>query len=216
MQIKFGLGAGNDIGRIDPGALYWRVNYIKDMNTQAFSAGLVGLNASIQPERLAGGPVNSYRDVGVDGWYEYLGNGRHNFAAYGSFIREDQTRGDLVANQAADNLNGRLYELRINASYYYDQTYGLTIGRFATRGTPDATLYSFSATGGPETSGTILQIDWTPWGKATSWGRPFANARIGLQYTMYDKFDGAGTNYDGNGRNASDNNTLFLFLWLAM
>src|SRR5882757_730709 len=59
MQVKFGLGAGNDIGRVDPGALYWRLNYIKDMNTQAFSAGLIGLNASIQPERLDGGPVNS-------------------------------------------------------------------------------------------------------------------------------------------------------------
>jgi hypothetical protein len=212
MQIKFGLGAGNDIGRIDPGAIYWRLDYIKDMNTQAFSAGLVGLDVSNQPERLAGGPVNRYRDVGLDASYEYLGSGLHNFAAYTSFIREDQTRGDLLA----DNLSGRLSEFRLNASYYYDQTYGVTVGRFATRGTPDATLYSFSATGSPDTSGTVLQVDWTPWGKEKSWGRPFANARVGLQYTMYDEFDGASNNYDGSGRNASDNNTLFLFLWMAM
>jgi len=34
--------------------------------------------------------------------------------------------------------------------------------------------------------------------------------------TIYDKFDGASSNYDGAGRNASDNNTLFLFLWAAI
>jgi len=215
MQVKFGLGAGNDIGRVDPGALYWRLNYIKDMNTQAFSAGLIGLNASIQPERLDGGPVNSFRDVGLDAWYEYLGDGRHNFAAYASYIREDQTRGDLFP-AGADNLSGRLYELRLNASYYYEHTYGVTVGRFSTHGAPDATLYSFSATGSPDTSGTVLQVDWTPWGKDKSWARPYANVRVGLQYTIYDKFDGASSNYDGTGRNASDNNTLYLFLWAAI
>jgi hypothetical protein len=213
MQIKFGLGAGNDIGRVDD-SIYWRLNYIKDLNTQAFSAGLVGFNASIQPERIDGGPVNRFRDVGVDAWYEYLGNGLHNFAAYASFIREDQTRGDLFANMAADNLHGRLYEFRLNTSYYYQHTYGATIGRFSTRGTPDATLYG--PTGSPDTSGTVVQIDWTPWGKENSWGRPYANARLGLQYTIYDKFDGASSNYDGAGRNASDNNTLYLFLWMAI
>jgi hypothetical protein len=216
MQIKFGLGAGNDIGRVDPGSVYWRLNYLKDMNTQAFSAGLVGFNASLQPERIDGGPVNSYRDVGIDASYQYIGKGRHSFAAYTSFIREDQTRGDLLANGGADNLSGRLYEFRLNGSYYYDQTYGLTVGRFSTRGTPDATRYSFSATGSPDTSGTVFQIDWTPWGKAASWARPYANARLGLQYTVYDRFDGSGTNYDGSGRNAGDNNTLFMFFWLAI
>jgi hypothetical protein len=30
----------------------------------------------------------------------------------------------------------------------------------------------------------------------------------------YDRFNGAGHNYDGFGRNASDNNTLFLLAWL--
>jgi hypothetical protein len=30
------------------------------------------------------------------------------------------------------------------------------------------------------------------------------------------KFDGASSNYDGNGRNASDNNTLYLLVWAAI
>jgi len=215
MQIKFGLGAGNDIGRIDD-SIYWRLAYLKDMNTQAFSAGLFGFNLSNQPERIDGGPVNRYRDIGADAWYEFLGTGRHNVAAYTSYVREDQTRNDLFANGGASGLTGRLYDFRFNASYYYEQTYGLTIGRFSRRGTPDPVLYSFSATGSPDTAGTIIQVDFTPFGKADSWGRPFANVRVGLQYTIYDKFDGASSNYDGAGRNASDNNTLYLFVWGAI
>ena len=31
---------------------------------------------------------------------------------------------------------------------------------------------------------------------------------------MYNKFNGASDNYDGAGRNASDNNTLYLLSWI--
>jgi hypothetical protein len=213
MQVKLGLGAGNDIGRVDD-SIYYRLAYLQDMNTQAFSVGLVGFDLSRQPERIDGGPVNRYRDIGFDGWYEFLGTGRHNFAAYASYVREDQTLADELANARAGNLNGRLYDLRLNGSYYYEQTYGFTIGRFSKHGTQDPVLYAPTAS--PDTSGTILQVDYTPFGKADSWGRPFANLRVGLQYTIYDKYNGASTNWDGAGRNASDNNTLYLFLWLAI
>jgi hypothetical protein len=36
-----------------------------------------------------------------------------------------------------------------------------------------------------------------------------------MQYTAYNKFNGGGSNYDGLGRNASDNNALYLLLWFA-
>jgi len=41
--------------------------------------------------------------------------------------------------------------------------------------------------------------------------------RLGAQYVMYQKFNGASQNYDVavNGRSAKDNNTLHLYLWLA-
>jgi hypothetical protein len=216
MQVKLGLGAGGDIGRVDD-SIYWRLAYLQDLNTQAYSVGLFGFNLSRQPERIDGGPVNRYRDIGADAWYEFLGTGRHNIAGYLSYVREDQTLADEFANARSSNLTGRLYDFRLNASYYYDQTYGFNVGRFSRRGTTDALQYSgFSANNSPDTSGTILQIDYTPFGKADSWGRPFANVRFGLQYWIYDKFDGASNNYDGAGRNASDNNTVYLFLWAAI
>ncbi len=52
-----------------------------------------------------------------------------------------------------------------------------------------------------------------PFGKEDSFWRPFINAKVGLQYTIYTQFNGSSTNYDGLGHNASDNNTLFLFIW---
>jgi len=39
--------------------------------------------------------------------------------------------------------------------------------------------------------------------------------RLGLQYIYYTLFDGAARNYDGAGRNAHDNNTLYGYVWVA-
>ena len=44
---------------------------------------------------------------------------------------------------------------------------------------------------------------------------PWANLKLGIQYTAYTQFNGGSKNYDGFGRNAGDNNTLFLFAWMA-
>jgi hypothetical protein len=38
--------------------------------------------------------------------------------------------------------------------------------------------------------------------------------RISLQYIIYNKFNGAHSNYDGFGRNASDNNMLYALAWV--
>jgi hypothetical protein len=54
-----------------------------------------------------------------------------------------------------------------------------------------------------------------PLGKLHSWGRPWVNLRIGLQYTGYLRFNGGASNYDGFGGSASQNNSLFLFSWMA-
>jgi hypothetical protein len=39
--------------------------------------------------------------------------------------------------------------------------------------------------------------------------------RVGAQYWAYNRFNGASSNYDGFGRNARDNNTLFVYVWGA-
>ncbi len=44
---------------------------------------------------------------------------------------------------------------------------------------------------------------------------PRFNMRVGAQYTLYTRFNGARSNFDNSGRNASDNNTFRLFTWIA-
>jgi len=133
----------------------------------------------------------------------------------GSFVREHQTRDALFAAGEAASNRGTLNELKLNASYHYRQTWGMSLGHFATRGSADSLLYAANAGHKPDTAGHILQADWTPFGKEDSWGAPWANLRLGAQYTMYTQYNGAKTNYDGAGRHASDNNTLFLFAWTS-
>src|SRR5262245_30215057 len=62
-----------------------------------------------------------------------------------------------------------------------------------------------SATGSPKTDGFVGEVDLNPW----------ENTRLGLQYTAYTNFNGAKTDYDGSGRDAAGNNTLFAFAWVA-
>ncbi|HZX29948.1 MAG TPA: cytochrome C, partial [Rhodocyclaceae bacterium] len=111
-----------------------------------------------------------------------------------------------------------LDQFRLTGSYYYRQTWGLTAGLFDTRGSTDAVLNPQSLSGRPNTTGYVLQADWTPLGKSTSRGAPWANVRLGIQYTGYSRFQGGARYLDeaGNLRRARDNNTLFLFIWTAI
>lgn len=199
------IGIPDDGGVLSSPATYWRLGFFNDMRKQNWSVGLFGLNAALQPDR-SGGPSDKYNDIGLDASYQFLGTRQHIGTVNARYTHEHQTRNALVANSAADNLKGSLNEFQINASYYYNQTWGVTASHFATSGSSDATLY---ASGSPDSAGYTLQADWTPFGKETSWHAPWANVRLGLQHTLYTRFDGTSSN-------AGDNDTTYLFAWFAI
>jgi hypothetical protein len=64
---------------------------------------------------------------------------------------------------------------------------------------PQAAI-SGSANGDPRSAGYIATLSY--------W--PLQNLDLAFQYTGYTRFNGGATNYDGAGRNASDNNTAYL------
>jgi hypothetical protein len=74
---------------------------------------------------------------------------------------------------------------------------------------------SGSNNGSPNTRGYILQFECVPLGRMASWGRPWVNIRLGVQYAGYLKFNGGTSNYDGFGRSARQNDSLFVFSWMA-
>ena len=56
----------------------------------------------------------------------------------------------------------------------------------------------------PDSRGFIGEINYLPW----------LNTKLQLQYVRYTKFNGLSNDYDGAGRNASDNDTLYLLAWV--
>ena len=201
---------------IDGEAPYFRLAYLDDLKDRNFEVGTFALLADIFPGRdQAADTTDRARDLGIDASYQYLGSGENIATLNARYTHEDQTLAASKVLGIAANRSDTLDELMLNGSYYWNNTIGVTIERFRTWGSRDASLYASNRTLKPDSAGFIFQIDGTPWGKGDS---PFGNRlnlRAGLQYIAYTQFDGAGTNFDGAGRNASDNNALRLFLWAA-
>jgi len=209
------INVADEAGKISGVAPYWRLAYFKDTGMQAFSAGVFGLNADLHPGRMPG-RTDQYDDVGVDGSYRFLPNRHHQFAVNTAYIHEHRKLNGSFGAQDAAHSSGTLNRFDLNGSYYFDNTWGLTAGVFDITGSRDAGLYGAdSLHNDPDSNGWIMQGDWTPFGKEASWGAPWVNLRLGLQYTAYNTFNGAKHNYDGSGRDASDNNSLFAFAWTA-
>lgn len=208
----------SDAGGIMNGTTpYFRVAYSKDYGDQNFEVGAFGLFTGIYPDNdRSTGKSDNYSDFGIDASYQYTGDGTDTYAVNARYTHEDQ---DLNASYLLDNASRRsnsLDEFRIDGSYYWHNMIGGTIGVFDTWGSTDPLFYAGSRTFKPDSQGFILQIDGTPFGRPDSNADPRFNLRIGLQYVAYTSFNGAGSNYDGTGRSASDNNTLRIFTWLAL
>lgn len=235
---------GDDLG---PGAIqgaapYARVAYEWQWNAQAAHIGALLMRANVNPgvpdpndpTGLTTVPFkstgingqDSYTDYGFDGGYQFLGDGTHIVTVQGIYVHENQR---LNASAAGTGLssNYSLNQVRANVSYWYQNTYGITLGWQNTWGPANPVLYpGLDATGAtipivgsanskPNSNSFIIEADWVPFGKSDSWMSPWANLKLGVQYVAYTRFNGSNSNYDGAGRNASDNNTLYLFAWMA-
>jgi len=206
---------------IDGSAPYWRVALQKTMGPHYASIGILGFSPHAQSpgERAFG--TDNYTDIGYDATYQFAAGGPHTFNFNASYVQEHQRLFATAALQGSDTIANHLDQLNVSGQYAYRQTYSLTVAFFDTVGNRNAELYPpspwfGSANNSPDSRGYILQLECIPFGKADSFARPFLNVRVGLQYTGYTRFNGGNDNYDGFGHSAHDNNTLFLFAWLAI
>jgi hypothetical protein len=207
-------------------APYWRAAIEPHWGNNWFEVGMFGMLANVHP--WASGPppagtpqpfvitsatfpqTDKYTDLGIDTQYQYQGE-NYWVTLRGSYINEYQKLDASFANFAAANPTDELSEARGYASLAYgnDNRIVLTGQYFSSWGTADSLLYANNANFSPNTNGWIGEIAYIPFMSSVSPGWPWFNARIGLQYTWYEKFDGTSVG-------ASSNNTLFLYLWLAM
>jgi hypothetical protein len=213
-------GIGADASpHLDGLSPYWRASWQMDVGEQYVSAGLFGLNTKLHPDPTQAA-TDRFNDVGFDATYQYTNAGGHSLAANFALIHEKQS---LDASFAAGNSanSDHLNTLSLNLTYGYLQTWATSVALFDTRGSTDMALYapapvSGSRSGSPDSRGYMLLLEYIPFGKLDSFASPWLNVRVGLQYTGYQRFNGGGANYDGFGRSAADNDTLFGFFWMAL
>jgi len=199
-------------------APYWRAAFEPHWGNHWLEVGTFGMLADIHPWMMPGTTTTStfsqtdkYTDIGFDTQYQYQGN---NFwiTLRGTYIYEFQKLDASFANGLSANPTDTLNEARAYASLAYgnDNRVVLTGQYFDTWGSPDPIVYGGLASGfSPNSDGWIAEIAYIPFISSAAPGWPWFNARVGLQYTWYNKFDGTTVG-------ASANNTLFLYLWLAM
>jgi hypothetical protein len=205
-------------GRFDV-APYWRVAFEPHWGDHWLMIGTFGMYAAVHPWLfpLTGTTdtfalSDKFTDIGVDAQYQYKGD-NYWITLRGSYIHEHQRLDASTSTtlNAAANPTNELNTLRLQASLAYgnDNRIVVTGQRFQTWGTPDTLLFAGSPTFLPDTSGWIAEIAYIPFGTSAAPGWAWFNARIGLQYTFYDKFNGTSAG-------ASANNILFLHAWFAM
>ena len=192
---------------------YWRFALQRNFGSTYMMVGTFGLISHLYPTGITGN-ANQYKDYGVDATFEHKLAEAGTIIGRASYIREDQ---DLVASYSARpatsaNPTNSLKSYKVNVSYLPNPLHTFSAGVFGTTGTRDGTVYEAgevtgSATGKPDSQGAIFEWTHSPW----------LNTRVGAQYVMYSKFNGGSTSYDepSGGRNASHNNSLYFYLWLA-
>jgi hypothetical protein len=233
-QLKLGPDPFAAPGMIDGIAPYWRVALEPHWGNHWLEFGAFGMSARIHPWNQDSSALDSngffqnitypqtdrYTDTGFDAQYQYQG-ANYWFTLRGTYIHENQTfdasfgnsptlvDGTILAANPTNTLN--TFKALASLAYGNDNRVVLTGQYFDIQGSSDSALYSNNpgCACSPNSNGYVFEIAYIPFisSQAPVW--PWANMRVGLQYTYYNKFD-------GDTVFAHDNNTLFGYLWFAM
>jgi thiamine biosynthesis lipoprotein len=125
-----------------------------------------------------------------------------------AYARHKWDPNDPDFSDTSSNANDSIRHTRMKVSYVYRAKYGASFAYFTTSGTNNPLVYDpngLGLAGNPGSRVLVPEIFWTP----------IQYVRVGAQLWRYQQLMGASANYAGDGRNASDNNTLFLYVWAA-
>lgn len=224
---------------------YWRLALSHEWGPHNIMIGTSGMIAHVYDGGSDISDPNNlgrFKNVGIDAQYQYILD-PHTVTAQLAYMRQktDYSANTLAGSSAyflADGVtpvapysaSDTSNILRAKLSYIYQAKYGGSLSFFNSTGTTN----TLNQSSGFDSNGQITSLD--PLGTGISSTRvtgnlsgnpatrgltyeafwmPVQYARVGVQYTAYNKFNGASDNYDGLGRNARDNNTLFFYVWGA-
>jgi hypothetical protein len=178
-------------------APYWRLALQHQWAQNYIEIGTFGIAPTLYASGISG-MKNKMTDVGFDLQYERrLAFGA--FTLHSSLINETEVRDTSSTQNVKLNFNS----FKVDGNLYLKNGLGATLGYFNTSGAVDENVAS--ATNKPDSNGFIAQLEYLPW----------FNTKFAVQYVAYNKFDGSKNNYDGAGRNATNNNSLYLLVWLS-
>lgn len=194
---------------LDGGAPYWRVALQRESGPHSFAAGTFGLAAKVLTDRETPSlGSDRFRDVGLDAFYQYI-DGPHIASFAAARIREKQDWRTAFEQGLVSNASDRLTTLRLTGKYFYQRKWGGALQYFRVRGTTDDLRYNTgdaltgSQTGSPNSNGYVAELNYLP----------LQSVKLALRYTKYREFNGASGEYMP-GRNASDNDSVYLLAWL--
>ena len=204
-QPNPGTGFGFNIRGLAP---YWRLAYQTSSENNNLEIGTYGMHMKSSPGAITG-LEDSYTDWAVDFQLDHTIPQWKNdvLSIRGTYIRENSS---LIASAspavgAAAVVSHHLNTAQANVEYHFGTRVSATAGYFDVTGTADPLLFasapvSGSANGSPQSNGYLLNLSW--------W--PQQNIDLAFQYTGYLRFNGAQKNYDGAGRAANGNNSVYL------
>jgi hypothetical protein len=202
-QPNDGVGFGINIRGVAP---YWRVAWQTSSKNNYLEIGSYGMHVKSSPNAVTG-LMDGYTDFAGDFQYDRTIPQFKNdvLSIRGTYIRENSSLLATVAAGGAAQIGHHLNTAQANVEYHFGTKLSGAAGFFDITGTRDALLFASapvagSASGSPQSNGYILNVSW--------W--PEQNVDLAFQYTGYLRFNGAKLNYDGAGRDATANNTVFL------
>jgi hypothetical protein len=185
-------------------APYWRVAWQQLTPKTQYEFGAYGMHMASTPGAVVG-LKDDYTDWAVDFQVDRTLFRKDVLSLRGTYIRENSTLAATLAAAAPQQMSPHLNTALVNAEYHYGNRLSGTLGWFDTGGTVEPLLYTQSpvtgsVNGNPLGAGYIANL--------SVW--PMQNLQLAVQYTGYTRFNGLAINYDGTGRNASGNNTVYL------
>ncbi len=187
---------------------YWRLALHGDTGRGSWEVGAYGINVDAYSDPTdSSSPTDRYVDRALDAQYQFT-RGVNVVSAEATWIHETIDWHSGAVSSDVSNTSDTLNTRRIKAGYYYNNKIGGSAAYFNTTGSTDALLYADNTSAAPDTSGYIFELSYLP----------IEQLRLALQYTHYTKFNGAESDYDQSGtfvgRDAKDNDTLFLSAWV--
>lgn len=204
-----------DMTKISGTSPYWRLAYTHEWGPHSAMIGTFGMIIKPFDDPLDPvGPTDRRTDIGIDAQYQYILD-PHTVSFNASSVNEriayasaKWDPSDANFTGTSSNASDTIRHTRLKLSYVYRAKYGASLAYFTTSGSGNPLVYDpggLGLAGNPGSRVLVPEVFWMP----------IQNVRVGAQFWQYQQLMGASSNYAGDGRNASDNNTLFVYAWVA-